>query len=159
MIGNIPMQQMISVLFLCTGNSCRSIMAEALMNALGEGKFIAFSAGSQPTGQVHPKALEALRKNNIILQDPRSKSWNEFTDQEIDVVITVCKNAANEECPAFPGTPSTLSWFISDPAKATGIEAQVDTAFDEAFLALKEKIENLIKSYEENNQMILKKTG
>ena len=133
------------VLVLCTGNSCRSIMAEALFNALGKGKIEAVSAGSNPAGYVHPKSIETLKRYGIDPGTPRSKSWDEFAGQSFDLVVTVCDAAAAESCPAFLGTAQKLHWSTPDPAKATGTERQIATAFDEAFLMLKGKIEEFIR--------------
>lgn len=134
------------VLVLCTGNSCRSIMAEALINDLGQGRFQAWSAGSFPTGQVHPRSLDTLRRHGIDPGQPRSKSWNEFSRQPFDLVITVCDQAAGESCPIFPGQPVKLHWSTPDPAKAVGSEAVTQAAFDEAFNLLKDRIERLISN-------------
>lgn len=129
------------VLVLCTGNSCRSIMAEALINQLGAEQYQAVSAGSAPTGQVHPKSIEALRRQGIEVDQPRSKSWDEFANRNFDLVITVCDRAAGESCPVFPGTPRKLHWSTPDPAEATGSEDRVDQAFDEALQLLRDRIE------------------
>jgi arsenate reductase len=131
------------VLVLCTGNSCRSIMAEALINYLGQGKYQARSAGSHPTGQVHPRAIETLQQHGIDPGQPKSKSWNDMTDTAFDLLITVCDQAAGEPCPIFPGQPRKLHWSIPDPAKASGAKAVRQAAFDQAFFLLKEKIEAL----------------
>ena len=133
----------IKVLVLCTGNSCRSIMAEALINDLGRGRYRAWSAGSHPAGYVHPKSVETLKRHGIDPGQPRSKSWNEFADQSFDLVITVCDQAAGESCPLFPGTPKKLHWSTPDPAKVTGSDAEIEAAFDEAFVLLKKRVENL----------------
>ena len=130
------------ILVLCTGNSCRSVMAEALINHLGKGKYQAFSAGSQPAGYVHPKSIETLERHGIDAGRPYSKSWDEFIDQPLDLVITVCDSAANESCPLFPGNPKKLHWSTPAPAKAEGTEAQIEAAFDEAFNMLKNRIES-----------------
>ncbi len=129
------------VLVLCTGNSCRSVMAEALINQLGAGRLRAFSAGSRPTGRVHPKSLETLRRHGILPGEPRSKSWDEFAGELFDYVITVCDAAAAEHCPSFAGGFQKLHWSTPDPATVTGSEAQVDAAFDEAFEMLKARVE------------------
>jgi arsenate reductase len=129
-----------SVLVLCTGNSCRSVMAEALVNHLGAGQIEAVSAGSNPAGYVHPKSLETLQRHGITLPEPRSKSWDEFAQQHFDYVITVCDEAANETCPAFLGQYQKLHWSTPDPAKAEGSEKEINTAFDEAFQMLRERI-------------------
>lgn len=129
------------VLVLCTGNSCRSIMAEALINALGTGRYEAVSAGSNPAGYVHPKSIETLNRHGISVSNPRSKSWDEFAGQPFDLVITVCDAAAAESCPAFLGKHEKLHWSTPDPAKATGTEEEINAAFDEAFGMLKHRIE------------------
>jgi arsenate reductase (thioredoxin) len=133
------------ILFLCTGNSCRSVMAEALINHLGLGRYNASSAGSSPAGGVHPKTIETLKRHGIDPGAPQSKSWNIFANECFDRVITVCDQAAGEPCPVFPGKPKKLHWSIPDPAKAEGTEAEIDAAFDEAFYLLKDRIEDLIK--------------
>jgi arsenate reductase len=121
------------VLVLCTGNSCRSIMAEALINHhLGE-RWQAFSAGSNPTGQVHPEALRTLRRRGIEVGQPCSQSWDRFTGQHFDRVVTVCDAAAAETCPVFAGPVERLHWSIPDPATVRGDEATIRAAFDEAF--------------------------
>ena len=130
-----------SVLIACTGNSCRSVMAEALINHLGAGQYQAVSAGSTPAGYVHPKSLEILQRHGIAMHKPRSKSWDEFADQAFDYVITVCDQAANESCPHFPGQYEKLHWSTPDPAQTQGTEEEVDKAFDAAFQMLKERIE------------------
>ncbi len=133
------------VLVLCTGNSCRSIMAEALINDLGRGRYRGWSAGSSPAGYVHPKSIETLKRNGIDPGQPRSKSWDEFANQSFDLVITVCDQAAGESCPLFPGNPKKLHWSTPDPAKATGSGAEINTAFDNAFLMLKNRVVDLTK--------------
>ena len=130
-----------TVLVLCTGNSCRSVMAEALVNHLGAGQFKAVSAGSKPAGYVHPKSLETLQRHRIPLPEARSKSWDEFADQAFDKVITVCDEAANETCPVVVGQYQKLHWSTPDPAKAEGTEEEINTAFDQAFEMLRERIE------------------
>ncbi len=130
-----------NVLFLCTGNSARSILAEGLLNKLGEGRFHAFSAGSQPVGQVNPYALERLALEAITLADARSKSWDEFAKPDapvLDFVITVCDNAANEVCPVWPGQPVTAHWGLFDPAAAE--ESEKHIAFAKAFAILERRI-------------------
>lgn len=134
------------ILVLCTGNSCRSVMAEALLNQLGQGKYEAFSAGSSPAGYVHPQSIETLKRHGIDPGQPRSKSWDEFADQPFDLVITVCDQAAGESCPIFPGKPEKLHWSTPDPAKAVGNDTEIEASFDEAFLMLKSHIEELMKT-------------
>jgi protein-tyrosine-phosphatase len=134
----------LNVLFLCTGNSARSILAEAILNRAGQGRFRAFSAGSQPKGQVHPYAIDLLRKLNYDVSRMRSKSWLEFSTTDapkLDFVFTVCDNAAAEACPIWPGQPMTAHWGIPDPAAAVGSEAQVRLAFADAFRMLNNRIE------------------
>ncbi len=121
------------ILVLCTGNSCRSIMAEMLINHLGQGRYRAYSAGSQPTGYVHPKSIATLERHGIQVSEARSKSWDEFADQPFDIVITVCDSAANEPCPLFSGAWRKWHWSTPDPAKADGSEKDIDAAFDTAF--------------------------
>jgi len=119
-------------------------MAEALLNDLGRGRFQAWSAGSFPTGHVHPRSLETLRRHGIDPGQPSSKSWNEFARQPLDLVITVCDQAAGESCPIFPGNPTKLHWSTPDPAKVLGNEADTQAAFDRAFNLLKERVEQLV---------------
>ena len=130
-----------NVLFLCTGNSARSIMAEALLNARGGGRFCAFSAGSHPTGTVNPVALDRLDQENIPAEGARSKNWLEFAKPgapAMDFVITVCDNAAGEVCPAWPGQPITAHWGVFDPAAAE--ESEKFIAFSKAFAILERRI-------------------
>lgn len=134
------------VLVLCTGNSCRSVMAEALINHLGRGRYEAVSAGSFPAGYVHPKSVETLKRHGIDPGAPRSKSWDEFADAPFDLVITVCDQAAGESCPLFPGQPRKLHWSTPDPAKAQGTDLEIDAAFDYVFLSLEHEVQNLIDS-------------
>ena len=119
-------------------------MAEALINHFGRGRYRAWSAGSFPTGYVHPKALATLKRHDIDPGQPRSKSWNEFANQSFDLVITVCDQAAGESCPLFPGKPKKLHWSTPDPAKATGSDDDIDAAFDNAFWTLKTRVEHLV---------------
>lgn len=128
------------ILVLCTGNSCRSIMAEALFNQLGAGHVVAMSAGSQPAGLVHPQALATLQRHGVPFGQPRSKSWDEFAGQQFDVVITVCDAAAAESCPVFLGPAKKLHWSTPDPAKAAGDVASVAAVFDAVFLQLQARI-------------------
>jgi len=132
-----------NVLFLCTGNSARSIMAEAILNRHGGGRFRAFSAGSHPRGEIQPFAVDLLRGNGFELTGLRSKSWEEFTSPEgpeLDFVFTLCDDAAAEPCPVFPGQPMTAHWGVPDPAAATGNEAERRLAFANAFRVLFNRI-------------------
>lgn len=133
------------ILVLCTGNSCRSVIAEALFNHLGTGGVEAVSAGSHPAGYVHPKSIETLTRHGIAIGSPRSKSWDEFTGQSFDLVVTVCDAAAAESCPVFLGPVQKLHWSTPDPAKATGTDKEIEDAFDDAFFMLKGKIEDYLK--------------
>jgi len=116
-------------------------MAEMVLNHLGKGKYKACSAGSVPTGKVHPKSIETLKRHSIDLGESRSKSWDEFSDKNVDLIVTVCDQAAGETCPLFPGSPRKLHWSIPDPAQATGTEEEINAAFDQAFHLLKTRIE------------------
>jgi arsenate reductase (thioredoxin) len=137
------MDRRFNVLFLCTGNSARSIMAEAILNREGRGSFRAFSAGSQPKGHVHPNTLDLLRNLNFDVSGFRSKNWNEFSGPDatpLDFVFTVCDDAAGEACPLWPGQPMTAHWGVPDPAAATGNEAQMRLAFAETFRMISNRI-------------------
>lgn len=116
-------------------------MAEALVNSLGGGRYRAMSAGSRPAGYVHPKALETLRRHGIDPGEPQSQSWDDYAGEAFDYVITVCDSAAAETCPAFPGGFERLHWSTPDPAKATGTDAEIDAAFEQAFELLKSRVE------------------
>jgi arsenate reductase (thioredoxin) len=132
-----------NVLFLCTGNSARSIIAEAILNRVGAGGFVGLSAGSQPKGAVNPRTIELLRDLGHDTSGLRSKSWNEFARPgapPLDFVFTVCDNAAGETCPLWPGQPMTAHWGIPDPAAARGSEAEVALAFKEAYRMLAQRI-------------------
>jgi arsenate reductase (thioredoxin) len=150
-----------NVLFLCTGNSARSILAEAYLNAAGRGRFVAFSAGSHPGGKVNPFALELLQKNRIDTAALRSKSWDEFARPgapELDFVFTVCDNAAGEVCPLWPGQPMSAHWGVNDPAAVQGTDAQKRKAFLRAFSELSTRI-NLFMSLplDKLDRLVLKK--
>lgn len=134
------------VLVLCTGNSCRSVIAEALFNHLGKGQIEAVSAGSNPAGYVHPKSIETLKRHGIDPGQPRSKSWDEFAGKPFDLVVTVCDEAAAETCPVFLGSAKRLHWSTPDPAKATGKEEEIQASFDNAYDMLKGKIEGWLKN-------------
>jgi arsenate reductase len=137
------MQDHYNVLFLCTGNSARSIMAEAILNYRGKPKISAFIAGSHPSGQVRPEALRELELAHLPTGNARSKSWDEFAQPGAPVmsfVFTVCDNAANEVCPIWPGQPMTAHWGIPDPAAVKGTEGEIQRAFREAFVSLDRRI-------------------
>jgi len=132
-----------NVLFLCTGNSARSIFAEAILKRFGRERFHAFSAGSQPKGEIQPFALDLLRTNNFPVEDLRSKGWEEFTAPDapdLDFVFTLCDDAAAEPCPAWPGQPMTAHWGVPDPAAATGNESERRLAYANAFRILYNRI-------------------
>jgi arsenate reductase (thioredoxin) len=136
-------EKIYNALFLCTGNSARSILGEALLNHLGKGRFRAWSAGSHPAGKVNPFAIELLQKNGLAVGDLRSKSWDEFSQPgapEFDFVFTVCDNAANEVCPVWPGQPMTAHWGIEDPAAAEGSDEDKRKAFVHAYNQLSRRI-------------------
>jgi protein-tyrosine-phosphatase len=136
-------ERVFNVLFLCTGNSARSILAEAILNRLGQGRFRAFSAGSHPKGAVHPFAVDLLKRMNYPTEILRSKSWDEFAVEgapALDFVFTVCDNAANEVCPIWPGQPMTAHWGVPDPVAAGGSEAERRFAFSDAFRMLNNRI-------------------
>jgi arsenate reductase len=137
------MQKAHNVLFLCTGNSARSIMAEAIMNFKGRPNFAAYSAGSHPSGAVRPEALRQLEAAHLPTDGLRSKPWDEFSQPDspqLDFVFTVCDNAANEVCPVWPGQPMTARWGVPDPAAVTGTQEQVERAFRDAFFLLDRRI-------------------
>jgi arsenate reductase len=133
----------VNVLFLCTGNSCRSILAEATFNHLAPAGWRALSAGSRPTGQVHPRSLALLAREGIATDGYRSKSWDDLPTTP-DVVITVCASAAGEACPAYLGPALRTHWGVDDPAHATGTDAEIDAAFVQAYATLRRRIEALL---------------
>ena len=136
-----------SVLFLCTGNSARSIMAEVLLNHLGRGRFVAHSAGSHPSGKVNPFSIETLRSLGLPTEGLRSKAWDEFAQPgapPIDFIFTVCDNAAGEACPVWPGKPVTAHWGIEDPATVEGPDEKKRAAFKDAATVLRRRIELLL---------------
>ena len=135
-------RKVFNVLFLCTGNSARSVIAEAVLNQLGRGRFKAFSAGSMPTGSVNPHVLDLLERNNLPTEGIRSKSWDEFASPDapkLDFVFTVCDQAAGEVCPVWPGQPMTAHWGLEDPAQVEGEEAQ-QRAVKNVFMQLNRRI-------------------
>lgn len=136
-----------NVLFICTGNSARSILAEGILNELGKGKFRAFSAGSHPKGEVHPQALATLKRLHMPDTGYRSKSWDEFVAPQapvFDFIFTVCDNAAGEVCPLWPGNPVSSHWGLPDPAAVTGSEEQQVKAFRDTAMMLRRRIELLL---------------
>ncbi len=137
------MEKHYNVLFLCTGNSARSIMAEAILNRKGKGMFTAYSAGSHPTGTPRPEALKQLESAHLSTEGLRSKSWDEFSRPgapHFDFVFTVCDNAAKEQCPYWPGQPMTAHWGVPDPAAVKGTPEEIDRAFRDAFTVLDRRI-------------------
>lgn len=140
-------ERIYNVLFLCTGNSARSILSECALNRLGGGRFRAYSAGSFPKGEVHPYALELLKRQNYPTQRLRSKSWSEFAEPgapSLDFVFTVCDNAAGEACPIWPGQPMTAHWGLPDPAAVEGNEAERRLAFAETLRMLNNRISTFV---------------
>jgi arsenate reductase (thioredoxin) len=148
-----------NVLFLCTGNSARSIMAEALLNHWGQGRFRAFSAGSHPKGAVHPLTLETLERTHLPAAGARSKSWDEFSQPGapmLDFIFTVCANAAKESCPYWPGRPMTAHWGVDDPAAVEGTPEERRRAFQRALRELEARIKLFISlPFESLDQMAL----
>lgn len=141
--GNRKMQGRYNVLFLCTGNSARSIMAEAIMNHKGRPNFTAYSAGSHATGKIRPEAITQLEQARLPTEMLRSKNWDEFAKPgapQLDFVFTVCDNAAKEVCPVWPGQPMTAHWGVPDPAAVAGTPEQIERAFREAFMILERRI-------------------
>ena len=139
----MPADPIYNVLFLCTGNSARSIFGEALLNSMGEGRFRAYSAGSNPKGAVHPMTLEVLAAEGIPVEGLRSKSWDEFAGPDapsMDFIFTVCDNAAGEACPFWPGHPMTAHWGIEDPAAVEGPEFRRRAAFEDALRFMRNRI-------------------
>ncbi len=136
-----------NVLFLCTGNSCRSVMTEGLLKHHGKGKFRSFSAGSFPTGKIHPMSLATLERHGISRLGYESKSWDVFKDvaMDIDIVITVCDNAAGETCPIFPGNPVKVHWGVPDPAHFQGTPTEIEAEFDRVFGILECRVKALVE--------------
>ena len=146
-MGNEQPARSYNVLFLCTGNSARSIMGEAILNKIGKGKFAAFSAGSMPKGEVHPQTFALLQRLGYATNSFRSKSWDEFAKADsprMDFVFTVCDNAANEVCPVWPGKPMTAHWGVPDPALSKCSDIETAHAFRDAYAILQRRIELLI---------------
>src|ERR1700739_4828196 len=143
----MPTESQYNVLFLCTGNSARSIMAEAILNFKGKSRFTAYSAGSHPSGTVRADALKRLEAAHIPVEGLRSKSWDEFAKPnapKLDFVFTVCDNAAKEVCPIWPGQPMTAHWGVPDPASVAGTPEQIERAFRDPFMILERRIRPLL---------------
>lgn len=143
----LPTDRPVNVLFLCTGNSARSILGESLLSGLGGERFRSFSAGSQPTGKVNPRALAALKTHGYPAEGFSSKNQDVFTGSDaepLDIIFTVCDNAAGEICPIWPGHPVTVHWGIPDPAAASGSDAEIDAAFETALKTLESRIKVLV---------------
>ena len=140
-------ERVLNVLFLCTHNSARSVLAEALLNVLGAGHFRAYSAGSMPSGRVNPFAVELVKSIAYPVDEVRSKAWDEFATPgapHMDIIITVCDDAAGEVCPVWPGNPTTAHWGYPDPSRADGSDADKRAAFEKVFIAIRRRIELLI---------------
>ena len=140
-------ERLFNVLFLCTHNSARSVMAEALLNTIGRRRFHAFSAGSMPSGRVNPFAIEMARTIGYLSDHVRSKSWDEFARpgaEKMDIIITVCDHAAGEVCPVWPGHPATAHWGFPDPSRAEGSDEEKRHAFEQVFHAIRRRIELLV---------------
>ncbi len=135
---------MLKILILCTGNSCRSVLGEALINHLGEGRFQAFSAGSHPTGKVNANALATLARHGISTEGFSSQSWDEFDDKDIDIAITVCDSAAGEVCPVYLNNVVRAHWGLPDPAHVTGSPEVIEAAFEATYAALEKRIHQLL---------------
>lgn len=135
---------MLNILILCTGNSCRSVLGEALINHLGADRFRAYSAGSRPTGKVNANALATLKRNGLPTEGYRSQSWNEFVDMDIDIAITVCDSAAGETCPVYLNSVIRAHWGLPDPAHVTGTEAEINKAFQATYDALSLRIKKML---------------
>ena len=149
-----------NVLFICTGNSARSILAESILNSLGRGRFKAFSAGSHPTGQVNPYAIELLERNRFNTESLRSKSWDEFARPEaprLDFIFTVCDKAAGEVCPLWPGQPMSAHWGVEDPGTVVGSQSEKRKAFSNIFMLLNRRISIFLSlPFEKLNALTLK---
>lgn len=150
-----------NVLFLCTGNSARSIMAESILNHLGGGRFRAFSAGSHPAGEVNPHAIELLQRNHYKTESLRSKNWSEFAQADaphMNSVLTVCDKAAGEVCPVWPGQPMSAHWGVPDPAEVKGDDESIKKAFADTFMVLSRRIALLVNlPFEKLDRLALQK--
>ena len=137
----------LKILVLCTGNSCRSILTEALINHYGAGSIIAHSAGSNPTGEVHPLSVKTLQANNLNTQNLKSKSWDVYSDTVFDLVITVCDNAAGEACPVYLNSIPKVHWGVEDPAKFKGTEEEIENEFQRIFAILAKRTHAMVEKY------------
>ncbi|KAF3981113.1 MAG: arsenate reductase ArsC [Methylococcales symbiont of Hymedesmia sp. n. MRB-2018] len=135
---------MLNVFVICTGNSCRSVMAEALFDYLGQGRIQAFSAGSHPIGKINTGALATLKRHHFPTGDYQSQSWEYYEDQVMDIVITVCDNAAGESCPVYLSNAAKAHWGVSDPGHTQGTEAEIISAFEQTFAILKQRVEAML---------------
>ena len=135
------------ILVLCTGNSCRSIMAEGLINHFGKENFQALSAGSNPAGYVHPMSIKTLEKSGIFKSDYKSQSWDDFSDINFDLVITVCDNAAGEACPVYLSSAPKVHWGVEDPAKFEGSEEEIENEFQRIFTILAKRTHSMVEKY------------
>jgi len=135
---------MLNVLVLCTGNSCRSVMGEALLNDLGTGRIKAFSAGSHPVGKINEGALATLKRHGLPTEGYQSRSWDEFEDQPFDIVITVCDNAAGEVCPVYLNNAVRVHWGVTDPAHLQGTQQEIEAAFEKTFAILERRVKKML---------------
>jgi len=135
---------MINVFVICTGNSCRSVLGEALFNHLGAGRVQAFSAGSHPKGKIKPAALSTLQRHGLITQELKSQSWNEFADQPMDIVITVCDNAAGESCPVYLNNAIKVHWGLAEPSNIQGPEDEIIAALEQTYKILEQRIKKML---------------
>jgi arsenate reductase (thioredoxin) len=138
---------MLKVLFICTHNRCRSILSEAITNHLAQGRIKAYSAGSQPSGQVHPLTIKYLKERGIATESLRSQSWNDFENMDLDLVITVCDSAANEACPVWFGNIRKLHWGLPDPSKLEGTDEEKKKAFYAVMDTIEERVKTLLPSF------------
>lgn len=134
-----------NILVLCTGNSCRSVLGEALFNKLGAGRVKAYSAGSSPIGKVNENALITLKRHGIDTDGFKSQSWSDFSDDEIDIAITVCDNAANEQCPVYLNSVVRAHWGLSDPAHFKGTENEISATFEKTYAAMEKRIKKMLE--------------
>ena len=144
------------ILDLCTGHSCRSIMGEGLINHFGKENFQAFSAGSNPAGYVHPMSIKTLEKSGIFKSDYKSQSWDDFSDIDFDLVITVCDNAAGEACPVYLSSAPKVHWGVEDPAKFEGSEEEIENEFQRIFTILAKRTHAMVEKYSISKKLQLK---